>query len=75
MIEPELAREAGPLLSTAIASLVEDEHLAMVSVPPRGSEAARAGRLAALGRDVTALAVALEVILRRSAEVGGGAER
>ncbi len=72
MIDPELAHRATRLLSTVVGELVEDEHVALVTVPTPGAEPARAERLAALGRDVTALALALEVILRRSASPGEG---
>ena len=71
MIDPELAHRATRLLSNVVGELVEDEHVALVTVPARGTEPARLERLAALGRDVTALALALEVILRRSASFGG----
>ncbi len=71
MIDPELAQRATRLLSTVVGELVEDEHVALLTVPVRGAEAAQAERLAALGRDVTALALALEVILRRAASPGG----
>lgn len=72
MIDPELAAKATPLLSTAIAELFEDEHLEMVTATPAGVRAAHAAKLAALGRDVTALALALEVLLRRSAVEDAG---
>ena len=68
MIDAELAVRATTLLSTAVVELFEEEDLDLISIPARGTELARAERLAALGRDVTALALALEVILRRSVE-------
>ena len=72
MIDPDLAATASPLLSTAIAELFEDEHLAMVTLTPSVLRAAHAAQLAALGRDVTALALALEVLLRRSSNADSG---
>ena len=64
MIEPEIASQARSLLSNVVISLVEDEHLAIVSIP--ADEAAHAERLHQLGSDITAIADALAVILRRA---------
>ena len=64
MIEPEIATQARSLLSTVVAILVEDEHAAIISIP--ADDAAHAERLHQLGSDITAIAAALEVILRRA---------
>lgn len=69
MIDPQLAEEAVTLLSTAAAELIEDAHPALLSRPPREPCSAPAVSLAALGRDLAALATAQEVLLRRSQDV------
>lgn len=64
MIDAEVATAAVSLLSNAAVSLMEDEHLAVVSIP--ADQAAHAERLRQLGSDITVIAAALAVILRRT---------
>ena len=67
-MDPELVRQATPLLSTAIAVLIEDEHLLAVRAAGSLEEEARRGeRLLQLGRDVAVLASAIGVLTRRAA--------
>lgn len=72
MVDPELARDAGDLLSTAIAEVLEDDHDLAVTIGPTGvSLRARADRLTSLGQDITVLAQAIGVLARRSARKAG----
>ncbi len=65
-IEGELARPAAELLCVAIAALIEGAHPQAVEIFTRSeAEVRRAGRLARVGRDVGALASAIEVLGRR----------
>jgi chemotaxis response regulator CheB len=69
VISPALAREALPLLSTAIAMLIEDDHALAVALAGIGEDGAeRAVRLLQLGSDVAALALAMGVLARRSGQ-------
>ena len=66
MISELIAAKAQPLLTSAIATLMEDHAHLAASVPRNALAQAVALRTA--GRDVVALAEALEVLLRRAAE-------
>ena len=67
-MDPELVRQATPLLSTAVAVLIEDEHLGAAKAAGTPEEEAQRGeRLLQLGLDVVALASAIGVLTRRVA--------
>lgn len=72
MIERDLALQARSVLSNCIAVMVEDEHVGIVTAPPSGGEEAHAERLSQLGADVSAVASALAVILRRTEVIHAG---
>jgi hypothetical protein len=74
MIDAQLVREATPLLSAAVAMLIEDEHLgALQPTLSAQEEAARGERLLRLGHDIAALALAIGVLVSRSAETSEAA--
>lgn len=65
MLDPDLAKDASALLSTAVAEIVEDVHDLAVRVHVEG-EPDPAGVLLQAGQDVTALAAAILVLKRRA---------
>lgn len=69
-IEGELAKPAAELLCCAIATLLEGADPEAVEIFTRSeAEIRRATRLARVGRDVGALAAAIEVLARRMGPV------
>lgn len=66
MISELLVAKAQPLLTSAIATLMQDHAHIAASIPRDALEQARA--LQAAAEDAAALAIALEVLARRAAQ-------
>ena len=68
MLEPEIAASAHSLLANVIVSLMEDEHLSVVTPQSPNTAEDHAMQLRQLGTDIAELASALLVIRRRGRE-------
>lgn len=64
MIGREVVSEGSRLLATAIAEILEDVHMD-ASIDDNAEDRCRIVTLATAGRDVSALAAAMEVLTRR----------